>query len=386
MGTVTGHVMCADTQRPARLATVKLVRVLTPDELKKVPASDTYGDTLPASNNVETGLDGAYTIRNVKPGTYYVVVDAPGYLLPLGGFSQKDLTAPDTATALRLSKTVHPIAVEGNGRANEDVVLERGASVSGTVSYDDGSPASGIPIEVLHKDEAGKWVAIKTGRYRSAYGFGSTDDYGHYRISGLAAAEYAVQANFSLNDQSTTSLPMLDHPGQTVEVVFTVTRFSLPVYSGDVLRKRDAVAYTLGTGEARAGEDLVFPLAKLHRVGGQVLARDGHAVNSAKVALLYADDKSEMTETNVQLADRSFALDFVPEGDFVLKVTNAADKTSTQVANAPGVTPKFYEETRTVKTYGEAEQALTGEGRRERRGHRRAGAQTRGQVNCCHAV
>ncbi len=129
------------------------------------------------------------------------------------------------------------------------------------------------------------------------------------------------------------------------------TRFSLPLYSGDVLRKTGATGYTLGNGEVRAGSDLVFPLAKLHKVGGQVLAKDGHAVNGADVKLLWADDQSELTQASVQYDDAAFHLEFVPEGEFTLKVSEAKDVTKVQVENAPGYTPRFHEETKTLKTY-----------------------------------
>ena len=74
VGTVTGHVVCADTQRPARLAAVRLVRV---PEGGPPPKGTHFpmGGGAPMGDAVETGLDGAYTIANVKPGDYYLVVD-----------------------------------------------------------------------------------------------------------------------------------------------------------------------------------------------------------------------------------------------------------------------------------------------------------------------
>ena len=362
VGNVQGHVLCADTQRPARLAEIKLVKVPSADARGEVKTAN-FSDAAPSGNSVETSLDGSYTLANVAPGDYYLVVDKPGYLIPLGGFSAKELATPGKDMQERLAKAaVHTITVRPGQATVEDVVLERGASVSGTVLYDDGSPASNIAIKVLTLDAKGKWVPVDNSRYRGLPAYIGTDDDGRYRITGLPAGEYATEADLTLADHNFSSGPMPNNPGGTIEIRMDRTRFSLPIYSGDVLRKPEAKSYSLGSGEARAGSDLVFPLAKLHKVGGQVLAHDGHPLNGGKVTLLFPDDNSELTDTSIQEEARVFELNFVPEGDFTLKVTAAADVTKIQVPNAPGYTPRFHEETKTLKTYGDTEQPLTVKG------------------------
>ena len=129
-----------------------------------------------------------------------------------------------------------------------------------------------------------------------------------------------------------------------------------------MLRKPDAKAYSLGSGEALAGSDLVFPLAKLHKVSGQVLAKDGHPVNGGTVKLVYPDDKTEMTEADVQFDDRIFQMEYVPEGDFLLQVEGAKDVGKVQVENPIGYTPRTHEEPKTLKTFPDAEQAITVKG------------------------
>ena len=146
-GTVTGQVLCADTQRPARLADVELVRVPGAADMPKSVGAHTQDTAAPVAQTSATSLDGSYTIAGVKPGRYYVVVDAPGYLIPLAAFGLKDLAAPNTATHLRMERAVQSITVNAGESVKQDIVLYRGASLSGTVSYDDGSPASGIATE-----------------------------------------------------------------------------------------------------------------------------------------------------------------------------------------------------------------------------------------------
>src|SRR5579862_409764 len=65
-GTVSGHVYCADTNAPARMATV----VLQP--ASALDAIDPTQETQVASHGeaVETLLDGSFAIRHVAPGSY----------------------------------------------------------------------------------------------------------------------------------------------------------------------------------------------------------------------------------------------------------------------------------------------------------------------------
>src|ERR1039458_10109420 len=90
-GTVTGHVTCADTNTPARLAIVVL---------RPVPAAKS-ADSAAASKPVEarrgqTLLDGTFSIPSVAPGTYFVLASMAGYISPLAvlGFSNEDLLEP----------------------------------------------------------------------------------------------------------------------------------------------------------------------------------------------------------------------------------------------------------------------------------------------------
>lgn len=354
-GTVTGHVICADTQRPARMASVMLLKVPT-----KSAATDREKKTMDAGdqNTVETGLDGGYTIRHVKPGEYYVVVDKEGYLLPLSQFSKDELSATDESTRTRLAAAARTISVGADQTVNEDVRLERGASVSGTATYDDGTPAGGLDVRILAKDKSGKLAEVPLGRYRVDFGFHRTDDKGQFRVTGLPAGEYVAEVDLTVSEHEVAYMPMPSNPLGVVEMHTNKTRFSLPLYSGDKLRRTTAEPFTLGAGQERTGMDVVFPLNKLHRVRGQVLASDGHAVNDGKVELLWADDRSPMTDAPVQFADQLFSLEFVPEGEFTLKTAGVKDVTHVQVENGTGVSPRFHEETRTVRSYGDTEQPL----------------------------
>jgi hypothetical protein len=87
-GTVTGHVICGDTQRPARFAGVMLFGV--PKEVAPAPKLDGNADatqvaalmkaTMGSMNMVQTqtGMEGGFTVNNVAPGDYYVFESVAG--------------------------------------------------------------------------------------------------------------------------------------------------------------------------------------------------------------------------------------------------------------------------------------------------------------------
>jgi hypothetical protein len=78
-GTVTGVVICDDTGKPARFATVTLTAAISKD--------DKSGDNgpLPAIESADTDLDGRFRMEAVEPGRYYAFATLEGYLDPARG-------------------------------------------------------------------------------------------------------------------------------------------------------------------------------------------------------------------------------------------------------------------------------------------------------------
>ena len=75
-GVVTGIVLCADTGKPARFATVTLTAA------PKAGEKSDEGDPLPAAEITATDLDGRFRIEAVRPGRYYAFATLEGYLDP----------------------------------------------------------------------------------------------------------------------------------------------------------------------------------------------------------------------------------------------------------------------------------------------------------------
>ena len=357
-GTVTGHVFCGDTQRPARLARVALVAVPTPGGASAKAEQEAEIGSSPATDYVETTLDGSFVLTNVKPGVYNLIVDKDGYLLPLAELSPSDLNSASKEEKARIAKRLQSVTVGSAQVVDREITLERGGAVAGSVTFDDGSPAGDLQIAVLTKGADGKWEKGIAQRYRSSFGRVHTDDRGHYRVTGLPPGDYLIEADLTLNEYTTTTTPAASSGEQASVMRMQRSKYSLPIFSGNVWRSQAGTAFALGSGEERSGVDLEFPLSKLHQVTGQVLAKDGHAVNSGKTTLVNADDQSKVTDTEINFEDSKFHLEFVPEGEFTLKVTGAKDVRKVQVANAPGTVPRFHDEIKTVRSFGDAHQAL----------------------------
>jgi hypothetical protein len=311
-GTVTGHVYCADTNAPARMARVRLESANDPqlhEGRNPNPSSD-----MPVGGIVQTAIDGSFVIPNVPPGRYYVVPALPGYLSPR-------LNAEDDDDALRAAATGQPpviipkVDVQADQAASIDVRLERGAAVSGTIRFDDGSPAVGIHIGLVRIGQ--RKEKTSNSEDVGVRGNETTNDLGRYRISGEREGEYMVEALLSHVDLVPTAnrgTPFSD-----------TLRSVLIVYSGDATRKSAAASFKLSPGEERTGEDITLPLGKLHTISGVVTAAgDGHPINSGNLALMSPEDKELVTDAEIS-SDGTFHIEAVPEGSYTLRILGAHD-------------------------------------------------------------
>jgi hypothetical protein len=327
------------------MATVTLQPVAAVDALR----SEKPREMASEAQAVQTLLDGSFSIRNASPGTYYVIASAPGYISPLNTLLQteNDPSASDEAKA-KLAAMVPRVTVLTNLPASVNITLERGGAVSGTILYDDGSPASGLHVQLLvHRND--KWVPAPSVSYQQAVTSATTDDRGNYRISGLPDQQYITEVDLNLSSWWFHS----DGHGGSASSSSNV--YSLPVYSGNKMRAKDAKPFALKQGEERTEEDIQIPISKLHTVRGTVMAaRDGHVLNGGQVTLLYPDDKSKVSETSVT-SEAEFDFIFVPEGDYLLHVEYASDTEYREIPNPPGSAPPMRIESHALRSYGTAE-------------------------------
>ena len=325
-GSVVGYVYCADTNAPARFANVILepesvIRASGVDLQPRDPAQTDRGDTTTA---ISAALDGSFRFEGVKPGRYYLIASLPGYIYPLSQFGQDDLEHPTPEVKDRIATLLEPVVVTANHITAASLRLARGATISGTVTYDDGSPAIAANLHLLVRQRNGKWgeanLVLTAVRQWPSFPI-RTDDRGRFRISALVPGTYALDVSIPTINMTFSKLQLGGGSLQSS----TRTGQTLHIYSGNRLNQNDAAPIVITASEDRADADIVIPLSRLHTVSGTLTAKgDGHALNQGRAILLYRADKSEVQEDWVQ-ADGSFSFFFIPEGEYLLQIRHAAD-------------------------------------------------------------
>jgi hypothetical protein len=359
LGQVTGRVSCADTGQPARFASVQLVG-------EHPPAAPNFDVSAPGKNpdfektlakamaivmkgsnlSAVTGLDGSFTMDKVPPGTYYVVAQLAGYQSPFSQISAMERVKADEATIKAVEALAEKIVVQPGQSAHVEIRLERGASISGAIRYDDGSPAPTVMPVLITLGKDGKWKDLNPSSMLPI----TTDDHGHYRIFGISAGKYAIKATLPTM-QTTTGL------GATVAMHISMGD-ALIVYSSGALHEKDIKPVEVGTGDEVDGVDVIFPLDNLHAVAGSVVAKaDNHPVDFGTILLQDADTKATLRTTNVE-QDGVFHFNYVPEGQYLLKAAGAADTDTAGNADASNDMMRLMH-SKVLKSYGDAELPVT---------------------------
>ena len=288
---------------------------------------------------VQAGLDGSFVIPNVLPGTYYVAAVKLGYTspVPVSYLIADDFGPNPKDVKEALAATLTPVVVAANRISTTDIVLNKGAAISGSVRFDDGEPYSQTTVSLLRKDKAGKWTEFGTQEGLSSDG-APTDDQGNFRLTGLPPGEYLLR----------TTLKLMGGVGETPGADSTnEPDYRWDVYFGDGIRPSDAKIITLKEGEQSNGNTIEIPLSRLHSISGTVLnIETGAPINRARVELHNADDDSICTSAYITLPTGQFHFPYVAEGGYTLKVTGASDV-------IPG-----HGDQKPIRTYADASQSI----------------------------
>lgn len=334
-GQVIGHVTLDDTGKPGRFLIVQLVTDSLPEDnpLKELfdnieqGEDEAPGRAIPpelagamsflmkgSTLSTMTDIDGAFTVDQVPPGVYYVIAQAEGYLNPLDRFSLQERLKTSSQLIDAIHRNATKVVIQGNAPARVDIQLQRGSSLSGVVTYEDGSPVIAGVISVLQKHPDGQWKEFNASPMKSRI----TDDRGHYRVSGLPSGKYAIRAVLPTTQGSLGA-------GNQPLAMHLNTADALEVFSGNVFLRKDIQPIELAQGEEQDGEDLVFPLSKLHNIEGEVRAKkDHHAINSGIVSLFDSEGKN-LIRTTMLNSNGGFRFHNIPEGDYQIKASDIAD-------------------------------------------------------------
>ncbi|HEV2577714.1 MAG TPA: carboxypeptidase regulatory-like domain-containing protein [Acidobacteriaceae bacterium] len=360
-GTVTGHVFCQDTQKPARFAQVTLLAV--PPAVTAMPKLDgtdtktieafrkSMNDAMSSTTFVmtETGLDGSFAAEDLAPGDYFVMASVGGYIQP----HELLQAAYDAGEDLTKGVTGVPtVSVSADHSVNAEISVMRGAAIEGRVLWDDGSGVHQANVSVEPKTGEHKQLPPQFTMFlMNGEAMANTDDRGHYRISGLAPGEYTIRVMLQTNHRMVMQRGRFDQGA-------SFGTAPLIVYAPAGFRKKDAKPVAVSAGEERTDEDITFDLGATHTVSGRVTsAEDHHGLNRGVVILTDTTEKT-FTRSAGLAADGSFTVPFVPSGTYTMEVRGAADtvpeepKKSDQAGIFTSVGFK------TVRSYQKAEQQV----------------------------
>jgi hypothetical protein len=192
LGAVQGTLLAADTKQPILDANVWL-EAATPtaptSPAVTEPESVTPGPNSISQTAVKTDPAGRFLVPKVKPGVYYVIYSAQGYI------SDRDFVPPAGAlsTTRPLPPFVQKVTVTPGKTADVSLSLQHGGAIEGTVRYADGRPGyqeasgdtpAGLPVALGVRRSNGTIARILTPA--------RTDAQGHFRIPDVPAGSYLV--------------------------------------------------------------------------------------------------------------------------------------------------------------------------------------------------
>jgi hypothetical protein len=324
-GVVSGMVICGDTAKPARFATVSLAPI------PKAHSEPSPDPPLARAETIQTGLDGRFRMEAVPPGEYYAFGTLDGYLDPMRGIdfgeiSEKGTTAEQEAAAVQQWKE-NLVTVKVAVRRVSEIAIElrRAAEIGGNVSFDDGSPAIGMHFQLFRKTPKKEWNSVGLPLFNNWTINSTSDSHGNYALDNLAAGEYIVCAMMPIDSEDVAPRVCL----------------------GNVFRRKAATSMKVSEGEIAHGADIVIPISGLRSIAGHVEAvQDGHALSHATVTLLYADDREQARKGTID-NDGTFRFEYVPEDSYLLRISGGKDDTGGEES-----------ESRPQPTYSDKEIAL----------------------------
>jgi len=296
-GSVTGTVICSDTGKAARFATVLLTAVPKPID------QYTSSDPLKAEESEVTDLEGHFRINAVDPGEYYVFAWMQGYVDPVAGLNSSrleglaDNRARQNDAIEQWKDHMVAVTVKASREVAVSLSIDRAAEITGKVTYEDGTPASNMHFDLRRRVDEKTWTKVGMMESNPWVFHSRSDSHGRYAITDLLPGEYKICALFPAYDDETPATWCL---GQT-------DRF------------RDAEIIKLRAGEVTSDINFEIPLSGMYSIAGSVKAQpDNHPLTHGTIRLLYADDREVAREVDA-FSDGGFAFDYVPEDGFILE-------------------------------------------------------------------
>jgi protocatechuate 3,4-dioxygenase beta subunit len=174
---------------PERTGTASIAGIVVNDETPGRPvrraAVTLTGGVLTAGRTEQTDDDGKFAFAELPPGRYTLAASRPGFVRMAYGARRHD--RPGVAVAVAAGQTISGLTLQ----------LPRGAVITGIVRDSRGRPVRGASVTALQpgvQNYARTLAPVRTAQAAGAQVTATTDERGEYRLFGLPAGLYAVQA------------------------------------------------------------------------------------------------------------------------------------------------------------------------------------------------
>jgi hypothetical protein len=269
---VRGRVFYADTGRAIKRAPIMLMD----ENTENGPGS---------SPSAITDSEGYFQMKNVRAGTYYALVNAPGVVSPLAffDFSVAENRNSEKAAFEKAFVGFEKIFVDGITSIDIQVSAQRGGAIGGRITYDDGDAAIGVRVEILRKvDDRFTTVIPNLSAMFSMRmsGVFQTDDRGVYRFAGLPAGEYIVKVTESASHSDLTQRTYYD----PFDGILNNASF-LTLYYPDVFDSKSAQLINVAAGQEVSEINLTIPSRNLYKLEGKIVAAKDKSSVKARITI-----------------------------------------------------------------------------------------------------
>jgi hypothetical protein len=290
---IKGQVRMDGTGAPIRRAQVRAM------------AMDGRGGGVTSTNN-----EGSYEIRDLPAGRYSISASKGGFVA--AQFGQRRPGDPGTPIEL----------ADGQSAEKVNLVLSRGAVITGRIVDDGGEPVAGATVTAMRFQFMGGTRRLVPGG--SEGGNDRTDDQGTYRLYGLAPGDYFVSAVNRNNN--------FGPPGMTN----TETDGFAPTYFPGTSSVGEATRITVKPGQ-EASAPFALIVARMAKIRGRVLSSSGEPLGRSMMMLTPADPQ-------MGFMTFSAANNAMVDGDGVFEFANVAPgryNLNARPMGMPGGTTEF---------------------------------------------
>jgi protocatechuate 3,4-dioxygenase beta subunit len=278
---VGGQVVNGDTKEPLRKAHIVLTN-------KDSQSADPYVAI--------TGSDGRFRIEAILPARYYINVQHVGYVSK--SYGEGDDGTSSTVLSLNAGQSVTEMLFR----------LQRYGVVTGRVLDEDGDPAQGIEVEVVHRYKFQGKAALSVGTRVE------TNDLGEYRLFDIRPGSYYLRASPPSGNGRIIGKVILGD-----SILSSVGGYAATYYPS-VSEVSRASEIEVRGGDEIPRIDIVLRRVRSHKIRGQIFnaAVENPSSGRTEVWLMPKDEDSDhrMHRAEPDQKSGAFEINDVPDGSY----------------------------------------------------------------------